>query len=315
MADSLKTKKSHSGWNRLVLVVLTITLVLVSFASVLRDNFTTGAKSYLFLKESRAFDNIAQIAKNEISDNLPDTIKNNFIKRAIITKIMEMIITPESVSKVAEPAIIKMYKVAGEATNLADKKIVFNTSAFKSQAEQYLPAVGLPQGLADTTSQFVKSVPDTITILDIDKKPNSPLAVLVKLQSAFKLISTVTNALWWVTAIAILGVLLLNIKNLSRLLKTYCLAFGISGAIILALSYGGPAISSSLLPESDPTNALVNNLINNFCLLTKGYGWILLTIGVAALLTRLVSNTALAKQLLTSTRLRLSAFFKKTFSK
>lgn len=314
MADSLKTKKPHAGWNRVVLVILTTTLVLVSFATVLRDNFTTGAKSYLFLKESRAFDNIAQIAKNDISNNLPDNIKNNFIKRAIITKIMDIIITPENVSKVAEPAIIKLYKLSGEATKIADKQIVFDTTIFKSQAKDYLPAVGLPQGLADTTSDFVNSIPNTITILDVENNPNSPLAILVKLQSAFRAISTVTSALWLAVVVSILAALLLNVKNLRRLLKTYYLAFGISAGLVLGLSYGGPAITASLLPATTPTNALVNNLVNNFCLMTQGYGWILLSIAAATLAISWLTKTTKAKQLIATAQQKTAALIKKTFS-
>lgn len=314
MADSLKTKKPHAGWNRVVLVILTTTLVLVSFATVLRDNFTTGAKSYLFLKESRAFDNIAQIAKNDISNNLPDNIKNNFIKRAIITKIMDIIITPENVSKVAEPAIIKLYKLSGEATKIADKQIVFDTTVFKSQAKDYLPAVGLPQGLADTTSDFVNSIPNTITILDVENNPNSPLAILVKLQSAFRAISTVTSALWLAVVVSILAALLLNVKNLRRLLKTYYLAFGISAGLVLGLSYGGPAITASLLPATTPTNALVNNLVNNFCLMTQGYGWILLSIAAATLAISWLTKTTKAKQLIATAQQKTAALIKKTFS-
>ncbi len=314
MADSLKTKKPHAGWNRVVLVILTTTLVLVSFATVLRDNFTTGAKSYLFLKESRAFDNIAQIAKNDISNNLPDNIKNNFIKRAIITKIMDIIITPENVSKVAEPAIIRLYKLSGEATKIADKQIVFDTTVFKSQAKDYLPAVGLPQGLADTTSDFVNSIPNTITILDVENNPNSPLAILVKLQSAFRAISTVTSALWLAVVVSILAALLLNVKNLRRLLKTYYLAFGISAGLVLGLSYGGPAITASLLPATTPTNALVNNLVNNFCLMTQGYGWILLSIAAATLAISWLTKTTKAKQLIATAQQKTAALIKKTFS-
>lgn len=314
MADSLKTKKPHAGWNRVVLVILTTTLVLVSFATVLRDNFTTGAKSYLFLKESRAFDNIAQIAKNDISNNLPDNIKNNFIKRAIITKIMDIIITPENVSKVAEPAIIRLYKLSGEATKIADKQIVFDTTIFKSQAKDYLPAVGLPQGLADTTSDFVNSIPNTITILDVENNPNSPLAILVKLQSAFRAISTVTSALWLAVVVSILAALLLNVKNLRRLLKTYYLAFGISAGLVLGLSYGGPAITASLLPATTPTNALVNNLVNNFCLMTQGYGWILLSIAAATLAISWLTKTTKAKQLIATAQQKTAALIKKTFS-
>ncbi|MSR89385.1 hypothetical protein EXS53_00380 [Patescibacteria group bacterium] len=314
MADSLKTKKPHAGWNRVVLVILTTTLVLVSFATVLRDNFTTGAKSYLFLKESRAFDNIAQIAKNDISNNLPDNIKNNFIKRAIITKIMDIIITPENVSKVAEPAIIRLYKLSGKATKIADKQIVFDTTVFKSQAKDYLPAVGLPQGLADTTSDFVNSIPNTITILDVENNPNSPLAILVKLQSAFRAISTVTSALWLAVVVSILAALLLNVKNLRRLLKTYYLAFGISAGLVLGLSYGGPAITASLLPATTPTNALVNNLVNNFCLMTQGYGWILLSIAAATLAISWLTKTTKAKQLIATAQQKTAALIKKTFS-
>lgn len=315
MADSLKTKIAHSGWNRLVLVILTTTLVLVSFATVLRDNFTTGAKSYLFLKESQAFDNISQIAKNEISNNLPDNIKNNFVKRAIIAKITDIIITPENVAKVAEPGIIRLYTVAGEATKIAEKKIVFETATFKSQAKEYLPAVGLPKGLADTTSEFLGSIPDTITILDVENNPNSPLAILIKLQTAFKAISTVTSALWWAVIASILAVLLLNIKSLRRLLKTYYLAFGISAALVLGLSYGGPAITSALLPASTPTNALVNNLVNNFCLMTQGYGWILLTVAAATLAISWLTNTTKAKQLVATAQQKTAALIKRLFPK
>jgi hypothetical protein len=92
------------------------------------------------------------------------------------------------------------------------------------------------------------------------------------------------------------------------------LAFGISAGLVLGLSYGGPAITASLLPATTPTNALVNNLVNNFCLMTQGYGWILLSIAAATLAISWLTKTTKAKQLIATAQQKTAALIKKTFS-
>jgi len=287
MSELKKQTENHKAWNRVLLTLLSILLVATSFVVILRDNFISSSKAYLFLKESQAFENVAEIAKDTVRNNLPEKVKNNFIEKALIEKIMEIVITPENISKIAEPGIQGLYQLSSRAASIADKNISFNTTAIKSQAQQYIPALGLPKAFVDASDDFVKSVPDQITILDAKKNPNSPLAIFLKLRNTFRTLNTIVNILWILLVINILAIVLINIKALSRMLKSFAWAFGSAGAVSLILSYLSPQLASLFIGSgSNSTDQavanLANGLIQQYFRLMSSYGWLYLVIaGIA----------------------------------
>lgn len=287
MSEVKKQTEKHKVWNRVLLTLLSILLVATSFVVILRDNFISSSKAYLFLKESQVFENVAELAKDTVRSNLPEKVKNNFIEKALVEKIMEIVITPENISRIAEPGIKGLYQLSSKAASIADKNISFNTTAIKNQAQQYIPALGLPKAFVEASDDFVKSVPDEITILDVKKNPNSPLALFVKLRNAYRALNTIVNILWVVLVINILAIVLINLKALARMLKSFAWAFGSAGVASLILSYLSPQIASLFIGSgSNSTDQavanLANGLIQQYFKLMSSYGWLYIVIaGIA----------------------------------
>lgn len=287
MSEVKKQTENHKVWNRVLLTLLSILLVATSFVVILRDNFISSSKAYLFLKESQAFENVTELAKDTVRNNLPEKVKNNFIEKALVEKIMEIVITPENISRIAEPGIKGLYQLSSKAASIADKNISFNTTAIKNQAQQYIPALGLPKAFVEASDDFVKSVPDEITILDVKKNPNSPLALFVKLRNTYRALNTVVNILWVVLVINILAIVLINLKALARMLKSFAWAFGSAGVASLILSYLSPQIASLFIGSgSNSTDQavanLANGLIQQYFKLMSSYGWLYIVIaGIA----------------------------------
>ncbi len=301
MSDKTQTK-THSGWNRLLLVIVTIVLILASYLTVFRNNFANGTKAYLFLKQSQAIENITELTKVEIRSNLPESIKGNFIKNALVNKIIDVVITPENVAKVAEPGIINLYKLSGKAADLATKKIEFDTTAFKAQTEQYLPKLGLSESVTNTTLDFVKSVPDNVVIVNVEKQPNSPIAIFMKIRNAYRAINTTTNVLWVLALLGAIGIIIINRKSLSKILSSIYWSLGIAGIFVLISSYIVPPIANSFLPasgnqaESSAISNLVNGLLENYFVLVRGFGWLFIIIAALSLLIHFLINSDKVKE-------------------
>jgi hypothetical protein len=303
MEAETKTKtKTYSGWNRLLLTIVTIVLIIASYLTVFRNNFANGAKAYLFLKQSQAIENITELTKVEIRSNLPESIKGNFIKNALVNKVIDVVITPENVAKVAEPGIINLYKLSNKAADLATKKIEFDTTTFKAQTEQYLPKLGLSESVTSTTLDFVKSIPDNVIIVNVEKQPNSPIAIFMKIRNAYQGINTATNVLWIVVLLGLVGVIVINRKSFSRILSSIYWSTGIAGAFVLISSYIIPPVANSFLPstgnqaESSAISNLINGLIQNYFNLVRGFAWLYIIIAALALLIHFLINSEKVKE-------------------
>lgn len=304
MKEATVTKPAHSGWNKFLLILLTVLLVLCTYATVLRDNFLTGAKAFVFLKEAKVFVTTAEIVKSEINAKLPDSIKNNYIKQAIVSKLLDIIITPENVAKVAEPGINAAYKLAKAPTDIENNKVVLDTTQYKQQASEYIPGLQLPKVITDAANDLVNAVPNDLTIVDLEKRPNSILATFIRIRDLMRTINDVTNVLWVLTIINLIALVLVNIKSIGRLLHSFGWSFGVAGSIVVVGSYIFPPIATAVVPQStDPIignamNTMVSNIIYQYFVLTRGYGWLLVLIAVFACLAYWLINTKRAKELL-----------------
>lgn len=304
MKETASIKPAHNGWNRFLLILLTILLVVCTYATVLRDNFLTGAKAFVFLKEAKVFVTTAEIVKSEINNKLPASIKDNYIKNAIVSKLLDIVVTPENVAKVAEPGINAAYKLAKAPTEIENNKVVLDTSQYKKQASEYIPGLQLPKVITEAANDLVNAVPDNLTIVDLQKRPNALLATFIRIRDVMRTINDITNVLWVLTVINLLALVIVNLKSLGRLLHSIGWSFGVAGSIIVVGSYIFPPITSSVIPQStDPVignamNTMVNNITYQYFALTRGYGWLLVVIAAFACLAYWLINTKRAKELL-----------------
>lgn len=303
MKEVSPKKPAHNGWNRFLLITLTFLLVLCTYATVLRDNFLTAAKAYVFLKEAKVFVVTADIVKSEINAKLPESIKDNYIKNAVVAKLLDIVVTPENVAKVAEPGINAAYRLAKAPTDIENNKVVLDTSQYKTQASEYIPSLGLPKVITEAANDLIAAVPAELTLVDLEKRPNSLLATFIRIREMMKTINDIANVLWVITIINLLALVVVNLKSLGRLLHSLGWSFGVAGSLIVVGSYIFTPIIGAIVPQStDPVignsmNTLVNNITAQYFVLTRGYGWLFIIIAAVACLAYWLVNTKRAKEL------------------
>jgi len=287
--------------NRVLLTLLSVLLVLLSLVYVMRNNFVSAEKTYLFLKEAQAFDSISDLTKETIRQNLPDQVKNNLIEKAIIEKLMDIVITPQNVAKIADPGIKAFYNISKKGASLADEQLSFNTTSIKSQAQQYIPSLGLPKAFVDASNTFVNATPDEINILNPKKNPNSPLTTFLKLREIYRTLNSIADILTVLIVINLLAIVAINVRSLKLLPKTLAWSFGGAAAVVLALSFLAPPIISLVVGSGNSSlqqyiNNLSENLTNRFFLLVRSYGWLYLVIALLAFALHWAINSTTFKQ-------------------
>lgn len=283
--ESKTSPAKHSGWNRLVAVVITISLIIVCYGTALLNNFGTAAKLQNFLHESKSFSYTADIIKSEISDKLPPKVKNNVIELTLITKFMDYVITAENIEKLAQPGLRLTYKAANTPTSIQDNKVVIATATYKDQAISYINGLGLADALKEPAQSLINSVPQELTVIDNSKHPNNPIMILIRMRDSLRLVDNMVNVLWWVIPIGFIIVLLLNLRNLRRLSKTLAWIFGTPAVFVLLGSWIFPALIGVFGARNndpvigDQVNGLINNASSYLFATTRNFGLVCLVIG------------------------------------
>ncbi len=284
--ESKTSPAKHRGWNRLVAVVITISLIVVCYGTALLNNFGTAAKLQNFLHESKSFSYTADIIKAEISDKLPPKIKNNVIELTLITKFMDYVITAENIEKLAQPGLRLTYKAANTPTSIQDNKVVIATATYKDQTISYINSLGLADALKEPAQSLINSVPQELTVIDNSKHPNNPIMVLIRMRDSLRFVDSMVNVLWWVIPIGFIIVLLLNLRNLRRLSKTLAWIFGTPAVVILLGSWLFPGLIGVFgARNNDPVigeqvNGLINSASSYLFATTRNFGLVCLVLGV-----------------------------------
>ncbi len=279
--------RQHRGWTKLLAVIASIAIIVCTYGTVLRDNFSTAAKLVVFMKNASTFVHISDAVKSEVSANLPQSVKDNFLQNALAQKLLDVIVTPENVAKVAEPILTTTYKVADKAdAQIKNNNVVIESAKYKDQASKFVNDSKLPQVLADPLNSLINSVPSDITIVNGQKNPDSPLLLMVKLRMVFQKLSALVTVLWWVIILSLLGIVALNWRDYRSILRSTGLTIGVSGLIITIGSWVFAPIALIFLPQStDPVigsslNQATSDIINYYFTLTRPYGFFLLTVGL-----------------------------------
>lgn len=286
--DNSPMPARHGGWNRLLVLIFSLALLCIGYLSVVQNTFASASSLQNFLRDAKAFNYTADIIQSEISDKLPQKIKDNVIEQALIAKFMDFVITPENVERLANPSIQIIYKTANTPTSIINNKVVIDTTTYKAQASSYIASLKLPDAITQPGLDLVGSVPTQLTLVDITKHPNSPLALLIRVRGGLRTIRTVLTVSWWVAAAALFLVLVLNLHNIKRLCKSLAWGFGVPAVVIVVGSWVFPVLIAVLGPKStDPvigesTNGLVNSLVTNAFAATRNFGFICLVIAIIA---------------------------------
>lgn len=284
----------HKGWNRLLILIVSIALLSIGYFTVIQNTFVSAEKLLVFLRGAKAFNYTADIIKAEISDKLPQKIKDNVIETALIGKFMDFVITPENIDKLAEPGLKIVYKAADTPTSVQNNKVIIDTATYKNQASSYISGLKLADAFSQPAQDLISSVPAQLTLVDATKNPNaSPLVMFLHIRDALRTVGTILLVSWWTVVIGLLIVLVLNLRNLKRMSKSLAWVFGIPAVIVVVGSWVFPVLIEVFAPKSsDPiigesTNGLVNSIVTNLFAATRTFGFVCLILAIVFTLIHL----------------------------
>lgn len=296
--DKAKNKK---GLKVLLLVLIGFLVISLGLLNNFKNSIATPEKAFIFLKDSQAFNNISDLTKAQIRQNYPEDVKNNFLKKALVEKTMDLIVTPQNIENVSQPAIKTLYRATARANKLSRETIIVNTASFKDQANSYLPTLGLPDQFESATSDFIKSVPDKVVILDPNSQKNTVFSVLVSISKAYRTVNTLSDIALAGLLISFVLLILLYVKNLKSIFKPISITLFVSAVITGLISYFAPSLISLFIPSvqspeiASASNNLIMGILKNFFGNYSSYFWLLVFMSVLTYAIHLLINNATIK--------------------
>jgi hypothetical protein len=212
---------------------------------------------------------------------------------------MDAIITPQLIQNISEPAIkLAIKQLQGDPKlSLENQKIELDVSPYKQNLTGYVSSLGLPEGIKESANNFSQSLPDKLAIVDVEKNPNSPLLLLIKLRSIYNSVLLANNIMWFVLILGALSLVALLYRSLLRLAKIVAKSLIIVGALIAIFSYTAPPALSVFVPNNltessgSEVAALINSIDTQYFAMTQIYAWWYIGIGLLiAIVTWYLSN-------------------------
>lgn len=300
MSPTKAIKTQPNKWLvRLAILLLSISFLLLPYLAVTKSLLTNAENTINLLEKSKTFEYTAQIAKSEIQSRLPEKVKQNLIEQSIINRIMDVIITPKLIQNISEPAVKLAIKQLQQDPKLSleNQKIELDVAPYKQNLSNYVSSLGLPDGIKESANNFANSLPDKFAIVDVEKNPNSPLLILIKIRSIYNNILLANNILWVVLALSALSLIALLYKHLLRLSRLVARSLLIVGVLVMIFSYITPPALSLFIPNNltessgSEVAALINSLDAQYFAMTQVYGWWYIGIGlVMAIITWYLTN-------------------------
>jgi len=282
---------THKWLVGIALGILSITLFTTPYLNVTRTTLSSAENTMAFLKDSGSFNYTSEIIKNEIESRLPASVQQNIIERSLINKLIDLVITPQLLESISNPVVKVQIALLQRDTNnitLKDNKLELKLEPYKQSLLGYSASFNLPPGVQSSVTEFAHSLPNTITVVDGNKNPNSPVITAIKIKSYYTTLMQAAVVMWYVFAIALLVLIGLLYKDLRKLFRIYAKAFGVLGVVVLSLSYIAPPGLNLLVPNnlteaSGPEIAqLIGGLNTHFFVLTRAYGWWYLVVAVVS---------------------------------
>lgn len=258
--------KSFGGVNIFLTFVLTITLVALTFFSIIHSNFKDVPSMLSFFDRANVYTNASTLIKLEIQENYPATIRNNIILRSLTDELVKVIITPQLVSKVAKPALQASVAFAQSPTAIVDDKVVISTIPYKEQARQVVGDFGLPNIMTRSVGLLINALPQKLTLVDLQKRPNSVLGMIIKARSILAQNNAARISSW----VVLIGVLLVsifyNLRHVKKLVESLVIICLVSSGLYVLLWALIPVLFSMILPSPitpiiTAQNALVTDAI------------------------------------------------------
>lgn len=270
--------KQFGIFNTILVVCLFLVLLVFPFFKIINANFKDAPSMLNFLSKANVYNNASQILKLEVQDYYPKSIKNNFVLYGLANKLVDYVVTPNLVEKVAQPAVKLSVAFAKSPTSIVSNKVVVATAPYKSQALSTVNELGLPKILVRVATLAVSSVPQRLTLVNLEKHPNSPLAMIIRARTilqhneTFLVLTSFAMLFLWIVLIVY------NMRHIKKLFEAIWIALGSAFVIVLILSFLIPLVVSWNLPGDVGNlglaqNALVIDVVNYFIMELRNIIW------------------------------------------
>lgn len=255
------TMKGFGIFNDILSTFFCICLLCITFFSVIYSNFKDVPSVLSLLSKSHVYENVSTLLRLDIEARYPQTIRNNILLYGIANKLLDIVVTPQTVQAISRPAIEFSFAFAKAPTSILKDKVVISTSIYKKQAEQVLEEFGLPKIVLVNADLLINSIPSQLTIVDLQKRPNSVLALIIKARTLFRESLVGLRVSWIVLGVVVILSLLHNVRHIRNFFAFLWVGFGASGFLILALSFLSPWMLSMVLPHTEDAIAVAQNTL------------------------------------------------------
>ncbi len=251
---------------KLIIICQIVVVMLLAHTVILRSYVTNAAKLETLLVEAKTFIYATEIIKTEIKNNLPEKIQDNIIEKSIVNKAIDYVITPKLVQEVSQKPIAKVIAAINKKgdAEIVNNKVVIDTAKYKAQLDKNISGWQLPNELNTLAKDVVNSVPAQVSIVNLEKNPNSFFAYLIKARIYVKQLSNIITALTLILVALVACLFIINRKRIVMAIRATGWVLGISGLLMIILSYIGSSTVSSVFTVSNPTN--IDNLLSNMVL-------------------------------------------------
>lgn len=259
----------------------TLALILLPYFNIFKTTFTSSENTMDFFRNASTFNYTSQIIKSEIQARLPEKVQQNLLERSIINRLVDLIVTPQLIENIAEPLIkFQINRLQSKQVfTLSSNNVEFNLQPYKQNLTNYIDSYNLAEGIETTITDFVNSVPNTITVVNGQDNPDSVVLKLVKLREGYHNLLLINTVLWTVVFVGAVLLIVLNYNDLRRLFRIFAKLFTTSAVVVLLLSYILPPLLANLIPTNLSENSgseisqLINSIITQYFSMSREYVW------------------------------------------
>lgn len=287
--------KSFGVLTMFLTVLLALTLFVLSFSSVIHKNFKNVPNMLTFLQNARVYDNVSSIVRLEIQSYYPGIIKRNILLSGMADKLVDTVVTPNTVASVAAPALRLSVKFAQAPTAIVDKKVVVATASYKQQVVQALNNFGLPQFVVVNAKLVIDAVPAQLTLVNLEKRPNSILGMIIRIRTFLQYNQAAYQISWMVLIALVLILFLDTIHRIRDFFAALLWAFGSIGVLLVIVYMIRYWVMGLFLPATDDAitiaqTTLVTDAVSYLLREVRNIGVIYVAIAVVSFgIWRLVS--------------------------
>lgn len=252
----------YSGYNIFLTIVHILCLLVLSCTLIIKSIFSSTDSINTHLKEAGLYVDVSNMVKARVSENLNQRFEDKIVQRAMAERLLDAIVTPEFVEKQSQRVLPIAAKVIEKPLDIQNNKVIVDTKNYKDKVTSEVdnPDSKIPDLIQPAATNLIATIPDQLTLVDMEKRPNSVLGYLTKAKILYENISVWNSTALTVGIITALLLIIINSRQLRALFKYLTIAYLVSGGIILLGSYLFPYLI--MLMNTGP-NIYLNEMIRD----------------------------------------------------